>query len=1154
MHTQWLYKITWIVLSCFLVNSGAKASSNVNIKGYYWFDNQDELKQFSPGVFEIDTKSLNDGFHKLNTFIQSENDLSPTYTQLFLKKHVTIGETYTANVYVDGKLNSTKKINTVSNSLTLDEDMSSLGLGIHSIKVQLVGSSGIVSDFYEGLFYRVPTNVQLSAVKGYYYIDGNFAGETAATSFGQSFQLTPDLSNLTPGIHSITAFVAGADGIATNPTTAWFVKASSIKSYSYWINDDMSTFTHHEVNNDGSDFNLAELIDMPELDFLSRNCTLTLDGGLPTLYARNRYSMIFSDSENQTHTIKDSEYTDIRVKRSVDKTITLNDNGLTSVETMAENEVRVFEFTGEKGDSIGIRLLSGGMYELYDPSGACITRVRGIETTDYISHTLNVPGKYYMTVHDLSNGIINTDIDFVHVGRFALLSITPETTANEGILCIKVEGNGFSSAKSVNLVSEDGECHGVGKFDADDNYNLFILSNLDEIPLPNGKYRVAVTFEDKETCSFETILSDRYLTVENGNESVNIDVQVITPLIARTPYEVYVDVTNNSNRSCWGIPVNFAVEKFDDEFKIEFLDVEIPLSDQEEDDEPPLYQTENLLGTGRPGVFMPLMVPYLAPGQTFRFTLGLTTKAHQTVDMYAWSGTPWSEEARRAARGEYDNDDLSVAKESNITTLRDVAVNAYKWYLEHPDDFDESSSSKLKTRTATVAYIYNSVANIAMSGFGIWHSPFTNASNVFSGRFDYNTKDFLSGFQWSTSGTVKYSHKTVRKGNSKSATRSASALCAGAKNLNKPTGSVLGATLYGAPKASNPSPAPTPTNVDCYQSGDPNDMTGYIDPSGSNFIGIGVKTINYTIGFENDPEIANASASRIVISDKIDNKTLDLTTLRPTKLILSGKEADLPAKHHFVKTIDMRPNIYAVAELNFDYDSTTGNAVWKLRSLDPLTLEQTDLIDSGILPVNNSTGRGQGYLLFDVDLKSNLSDATKISNKATIVFDDNDPIDTPEWINIIDYSTPTAQIIDASSNDNRNFNISVSGSDNGSGIWYYDLYLRKDASSQWAIVKSKIEDDDFEYNSPSDLSGAEFAVVAVDRAGNVQSVAFLTNSPGDADGNGTVDANDIVVIVNYYTGKTTNLNLSNADVNNDGAIDAQDVLSTNNIYLTTGSK
>ncbi len=58
-------------------------------------------------------------------------------------------------------------------------------------------------------------------------------------------------------------------------------------------------------------------------------------------------------------------------------------------------------------------------------------------------------------------------------------------------------------------------------------------------------------------------------------------------------------------------------------------------------------------------------------------------------------------------------------------------------------------------------------------------------------------------------------------------------------------------------------------------------------------------------------------------------------------------------------------------------------------------------------------------------------------------------------------------------------------------------------------------------------------------------------SMGDSDGNGVVDANDVVVMLNYYLGVIDNIDFVVSDLNNDGVVDSQDALATSNIYLET---
>ena len=101
-----------------------------------------------------------------------------------------------------------------------------------------------------------------------------------------------------------------------------------------------------------------------------------------------------------------------------------------------------------------------------------------------------------------------------------------------------------------------------------------------------------------------------------------------------------------------------------------------------------------------------------------------------------------------------------------------------------------------------------------------------------------------------------------------------------------------------------------------------------------------------------------------------------------------------------VVTIDMRPQINALAEVKCEFDPSTGKAQWHVSSLDPMTMEDTTVPMDGVLPVN-SDGNGIGQLSFDISLKAGLATGTEVPNKATITFDTNKPIETPTWTNII---------------------------------------------------------------------------------------------------------------------------------------------------------
>jgi len=182
---------------------------------------------------------------------------------------------------------------------------------------------------------------------------------------------------------------------------------------------------------------------------------------------------------------------------------------------------------------------------------------------------------------------------------------------------------------------------------------------------------------------------------------------------------------------------------------------------------------------------------------------------------------------------------------------------------------------------------------------------------------------------------------------------------------------------------------------------DPNDIYGYLAEDGSKNIRQEITDVYYTIEFENDPEFATAAAHDIHVTDQLPAELFDLTSYRPTRIQIGDQEKELTGEQNFVTTIDMRPRINALAQVKGSFDAETGLVSWHISSLDPMTLEPTTEPMDGVLPVNGEEGNGIGRLSFDISLKQGLAVGTEIPNKASIVFDTNSAIETPTWTNTV---------------------------------------------------------------------------------------------------------------------------------------------------------
>jgi uncharacterized repeat protein (TIGR01451 family) len=101
-----------------------------------------------------------------------------------------------------------------------------------------------------------------------------------------------------------------------------------------------------------------------------------------------------------------------------------------------------------------------------------------------------------------------------------------------------------------------------------------------------------------------------------------------------------------------------------------------------------------------------------------------------------------------------------------------------------------------------------------------------------------------------------------------------------------------------------------------------------------------------------------------------------------------------------------------VVNINLTFNPQIGRLECRLSALDTNTgFFPVDAL-TGFLPPENGTGRGQGHLRFTVKPKAPTPIGTGITNVASIVFDGNDAINTPEVWNIIGDVPPLASMIE----------------------------------------------------------------------------------------------------------------------------------------------
>ena len=230
--------------------------------------------------------------------------------------------------------------------------------------------------------------------------------------------------------------------------------------------------------------------------------------------------------------------------------------------------------------------------------------------------------------------------------------------------------------------------------------------------------------------------------------------------------------------------------------------------------------------------------------------------------------------------------------------------------------------------------------------------------------------------------------------------------------------------------------APTPT------SRDPNDIKG-LDGYGPNKFVSTAQELKYRIRFENDSAFASAAAQRVYIKTKLPKHVsansiqlgnvgfdrMDFTTAAG-QLTYSG---DLPVTGRDYK-------VHVTAGL----DISNNQIIWEFQTLDPVTNAIPASSAIGMLPVNDSTGTGEGYVDFSILVDPDAATGDTVAFQADIYFDDNEVIRTNTWVNMLDAVGPTVTLrpLDPIVSNPVNIRTQIASDDfGGSGLDYYKVWV-----------------------------------------------------------------------------------------------------------------
>lgn len=265
-------------------------------------------------------------------------------------------------------------------------------------------------------------------------------------------------------------------------------------------------------------------------------------------------------------------------------------------------------------------------------------------------------------------------------------------------------------------------------------------------------------------------------------------------------------------------------------------------------------------------------------------------------------------------------------------------------------------------------------------------------------------------------------------------------------------------------------------NCDCKEQGprdsipvvaprDPNEIIG---PAGYDTLlkWVSVNAIlPYKVLFENDPDSATAAARKVIIYVPLHPNT-NPGSLRLGDFGFGPFNFTVPENTTiYTNRLDVKDSLGVFVDITAGLDITNRRAFWIFESIDPATgLASTLPPTVGFLPVNDSiTHKGEGYVNFTVQPMPTALTRDTIAKKASIIFDDNEAIETNIEKNTIDAKAPQSRVTLATQNQDT-IRVFWTGADDppGCGIKDYALYVSVN-NGPFALYKKVITGTDTIY-------------------------------------------------------------------------------------------
>lgn len=1070
---------------------------NDSMEYVFWFDQDYSYRlsgHFMNDHLLIDLDGLSVGLHTLNAQFRG-GDYNTFKSYLFYKSPATLSDSVEYVVWFDQNYANLLSGHVLNGHLLLDVD--SLSDGIHTLNVQF--RSGDYHTFKSSLFYKTPA-ILGDSVEYVFWFDQD--ADHRQSGQIHNGHLILDADSLSSGFHTLNAQF----GTGNNLTLKSFVfykkphSENMIVGYEYWLNDLDSLKQSFTVSPQDT-VDVVSMLSVPSLPIRSQCFHFNPNNGVPLINAKNDIHLRFYNVVGRYAT-KTKSYVDYGVADTV-YADTIERNTTKIVAAPTNNAIRWFKLGAGVGDSLSFKVDKPCTMQLYAPNGEMLFHASNDSVLTWNGCHAWGAGDYYLAVHDAADtGTISVSYQWIY--RYAVLTWDVHRVGNGGISTITFEGNGFSSLDT-----------------------MFLVRGTDTVPtlyierIGNTTMSVVFNFEGVDTGMYSGVF---VYTDENLYDSAVVYVEEARPIVLQTTctypsaflrgstVTFTYTITNTGNMTAYNVPIQVCIgtpsndgishvevpglnlPSIIDQINLDSLsaDEAAEFEDWADDmgDDHHFFRYRTIDEDSGDSVFV----------RSNYFLVNLSGYETKTIQFQITSTD--SVEVWCVVPDTLAPITIHYADTSNLTTGQRSIMDWYCCYADHiscaldiinlfldvasladPTGFGVNVASCFLGIVSTVNDIISTGCgddNNEWLFFDVWRPVDAKLQSIMNWNIlgTFTSCVFASGLPGKkVSGTIKVVCDLL--------TRYDDFITRLNTYLDAATEIVDCIALM--PKK----------NPNCFQcqgencggggksyprfSMDPNEITGYLAESGSYAVRAEQVEMPFIIEFENDTMFATAPAHTVVVKDTLDGEVFDLESFSATSFGFGEYLEMVNDEQSFIRFLDMRPamDVIAQVQLNYHIDSTFAVATWTFSSLDTMSLLPITDPELGFLPVNFN-GDGVGEVHFTINRKAYLPDSTFIRNRAWITFDNESPIPTSVWTNIVDNTPPEGLLVTFTDSIGEK-RMRIVATDNLSGVWRYDLYGQREGVSLLLDAclpadSAFLVDSTFDYDS--------YYALATDSAGN----------------------------------------------------------------------